>query len=123
MKVLIMDDDDIFCRFIQKTLSHLGYEVEIAYDGVKAIELYKTAKKYGHPFDIVIMDLTIPEGMDGKETIRRLLEFDPDAKAIVSSGYSNDPVMSHYREYGFKGVVAKPYIIEDLCKTIADALK
>jgi CheY-like chemotaxis protein len=95
-------------------LEVLGCEVEFAKDGAKTIELYKKAKESAQPFEAIIMDLTIPGGMGGKETIQELIKIDPETKAIVSSGYSNDPVMSDYRKYGFRGVVAKPYKIKEL---------
>jgi two-component system cell cycle sensor histidine kinase/response regulator CckA len=88
-------------------------------DGTEAIREYQEAIKSGIPFDAVIMDLTIPGGMGGKETIRRLREIDPKVKAIVSSGYSNDPVLAEYQAYGFLGRVEKPYRIQELEKTIA----
>ncbi len=72
----------------------------------------------GEPFDAVILDLTIPGGMGGKEAIKELLQIDPKIKAIVSSGYYNDPVMSNYKEYGFSGIVAKPYKIDELSETL-----
>jgi DNA-binding NarL/FixJ family response regulator len=76
--------------------------------------LYKQARQDDSPFDVVIMDLTIPGGMGGKEALSKLLEIDPSVKAIVSSGYANDPIMSNFEQYGFAGVVPKPYKIEDL---------
>lgn len=90
----------------------------MARDGFEAIELYKRARESGQPFDAVILDLTIPGGMGGKETIQNLLEIDPQVKAIVSSGYSNDPVMADFRKYGFHDVVAKPYRVEELKKVL-----
>jgi CheY-like chemotaxis protein len=95
-------------------LESFGYEVTNARDGNEAVKLYKEAKKSDDPFKIVIMDLTIPGGMGGKETIKILKEFDPEIKAIVSSGYSNDPVMSNFRDFGFCGVTAKPYRLKEL---------
>jgi CheY-like chemotaxis protein len=96
----------------------MGYEVELAADGAEGIELYKNARDSGRPFQAVIMDLTIPGGMGGEQAIRELVEIDPHAKVIVSSGYSNDPLMSNFREYGFSGVVQKPYTIEDLAAVL-----
>jgi PAS domain S-box-containing protein len=121
-RVLVMDDEEIIREVAGEMLSKIGYEVEYARDGAEAIEMYMRAKQNNTPFDAVIMDLTIPGGMGGKEAIERLKEIDPQVKAIVSSGYSNDPVMSEFRRYGFSGFVAKPYRIEDLNKTMHEVI-
>ena len=121
-KILVMDDDDIIRDVAGKMLTKLGYEVDFARDGSEAIELYKKSKNSGRPFDVVIIDLTIPGGMGGRETMQKLLEIDPHVKAIVSSGYSDDAVMSNYTNYNFKGVIAKPYRIEELSKTVRSVL-
>ncbi len=113
-KILLMDDEYSVRTTVCKMLRHLGYEVEIASNGDEAIALYEKAIKSGTRFDTVIMDLTIRGGMGGQETIQSLLRIDPRVKAIVSSGYFNDPIMSDYRKYGFYGVIPKPYEIEDL---------
>ncbi|RLB90540.1 MAG: hypothetical protein DRH50_12220 [Deltaproteobacteria bacterium] len=117
-RILVMDDEEIVRRVSGEMLKSFGYEVEFARDGTEAIEVYKNAKESGNAFDAVIMDLTIPGGMGGKEAIKKLLELDPDVKAIVSSGYSNDPVMADFRKYGFRAVVAKPYEIKELGEVI-----
>ena len=113
-KVLVMDDDDTVRLVVGRMLGQCGYEAEFAEDGEGAIELYKKAKESGAPFDAVIIDLIIPAGMGGKEAIKKLIEIDPAIRAIVSSGYSDDPVMSNFKEYGFKDAMAKPYEIADL---------
>ncbi|NKE73787.1 PAS domain S-box protein [Candidatus Manganitrophus noduliformans] len=117
-KVLIMDDDEAVREVAGEILRFLGYQVEYAKDGSEAIACYQEASSSGQPFDLVIMDLTIPGKMGGKEAMQRLLEIDPHVKAIVSSGYSNSPVMANYLKYGFKGVITKPYTIEQVSKTI-----
>ncbi len=117
-KVLLMDDEALINLATGKALADLGYDVEYATDGSEATEMYKSALKGGKPFDVVIMDLTIPGGMGGKETVEKLIEIDPEVKAIVSSGYSDDPVMSEFGDYGFKGVIAKPYEIKELAEAI-----
>jgi CheY-like chemotaxis protein len=117
-----MDDDELVREAAGEMISQLGYEVEYACDGHEAIEKYTEAMKEGAPFDAVMIDLTVPGGMGGKEAQKRLMEIDPLVRSIVSSGYSNDPVMSRFDEYGFKGVLTKPYNIEVLSKTIHGVL-
>lgn len=117
-RILIMDDEDVVSEVVSEMLKHMGYDVESCRDGSEAIEQYMQARKSGSPFDVVIMDLTVPGGMGGKETIEKLRGIDPDVKALVSSGYSNDPIMANCSEFGFQGVVVKPYKIKDLSETL-----
>jgi len=112
--ILVMDDEDYVRDLLGSILSGLGFHVDFAENGDQAIQKYQDAMHSGQPFHAVILDLTIPGGMGGKETIGHLLKIDPNIKAIVSSGYSNDPLMAHYKDYGFCGVVAKPYDINQL---------
>jgi CheY-like chemotaxis protein len=98
-------------------LEYLNFQVETATDGEEAIKKYKKALDE-EPFEVVIMDLTVPGGMGGKEAINKLKEIDPKVTAIVSSGYSMDPVMANYKEFGFKGVLAKPFKIEDIMRVL-----
>jgi PAS domain S-box-containing protein len=118
-KILVMDDEESIREVAIQMLSKIGYEVALANDGKQAIAMYEQAQKSGEPFDIVIMDLTIPGGMGGKEAIQMLKQLDPNVTALVSSGYSNDPIMSRFKDYGFQGVVKKPYRIQDM----SDALR
>jgi two-component system, cell cycle sensor histidine kinase and response regulator CckA len=113
-RVLVMDDEEPIRNVLGKMLSVLGYEFEFASNGVEAILLYAQAVASGAPFDAVILDLTIRGSMGGKKTIQKLLEIHPQCRAIVSSGYSHDVVLSDFQSYGFKGLVAKPYRLEDL---------
>jgi len=113
-KVLVMDDEEFILEISQALLASLGYEIYCAKNGEEAIELYEKSFKNNKKFDLVIMDLTIPGGMGGKETIWELRKIDKDVKAIVSSGYANDPVMSNFQNYGFNDVITKPYRIQDL---------
>jgi PAS domain S-box-containing protein len=122
-KILVMDDEEMIRNLCRSILTGFGYKAEMARDGAEAIALYKQAKAAGVPFDAVIMDLTVPGGMGGKEAIQRLQAIDPQIKAIVSSGYSDDPIMADYRRYGFSGVVAKPYDVNDLIATLNTVLQ
>jgi len=121
-RVLVMDDEEMLRNLAEKMLEKLGYAVETAKDGTDAIEFYKKKKDLGEPFDAVILDLTIKGGMGGEQTIQELLKIDPDVKAIVSSGYSNDPGVVHYTEHGFCGVVAKPYRIDEIRQKLEEIL-
>ncbi|MCX5999670.1 MAG: ATP-binding protein, partial [Chloroflexi bacterium] len=122
-RILVMDDEEMIRKMLARILTAAGYEVEAASDGAAAVEHYVKARESGQPFDAVILDLTVPGGMGGRETLRGLLEVDPNVKAVVSSGYSNDVIMSNYREYGFAAVVAKPYSIEALGATLEHVLR
>jgi CheY-like chemotaxis protein len=117
-----MDDEPSIRKLASILLKRLGYTVEVACDGLEAIQQYQTSRERGEPFDAVIMDLTVPNGMGGQEAIRQLKLLDPGIKAIVSSGYSNDPVMASYRDFGFSGVVPKPYNPQDLELALAELL-
>jgi len=113
-RILVMDDDEPLRKLAGRMLKRLGYEAVFARDGAEALETFQTERQAGRVFTAVILDLTIPGGMGGKETIKKLLEIAPDTRAIVSSGYSNDPIMAEFRQYGFKDIVAKPYSIDEL---------
>lgn len=107
--ILVMDDEEVIREIATSILTYLGYQATTCKDGAEAIAQYKAAKESGVSFSAVIMDLTIPGGMGGKEAAKQILAFDPKACLIVSSGYSNDPIMSDYGSYGFRGAIAKPY--------------
>ena len=117
-RILIMDDEELIRDAIGALLEHLGYDYSVAEDGRAAIALYDQALQEGRRYNVVILDLTVPGGMGGQETLAQLLEIDPTVKAIVSSGYFHDPIVANYRDYGFSGVVAKPYTIEDMSETL-----
>jgi signal transduction histidine kinase/ActR/RegA family two-component response regulator len=113
-KILVMEDEQMLRNLTGQMLNRLGYEAELVENGDEAIESYEEAMDSGEPFDAVILDLTVRGGMGGKNAIQKLKEMDPKIKAIVSSGYSDDPVMTDWRRYGFGGAVFKPYRKDDL---------
>jgi PAS domain S-box-containing protein len=121
-KVLVMDDEPMVGEVLGRMLRTLGYEVSWVKDGAKAIEFFTRAQDMDDPFATVILDLTVPGGMGGKEAMERLKKIDPQIKAIVSSGYSDDPVMADFRSYGFFDVIAKPYRITELDKVLKKVL-
>lgn len=122
-RVLVMDDEEILRDVAGEMLKSIGYEVVLTKDGAEAIMEYKKNKKAGKSFDAVILDLTVPGGMGGEETIKKLLETDPEIKAVVSSGYSSDPIMANFKKYGFIEVIAKPYNIAELSNTLSRVIK
>ena len=122
-KILFMDDEQDVINTATEMLTQLGYEVEIAKNGAEAIRLYRKTREEGDPFKVVILDLTVPGSMGGQEAVRRLKEIDPYVKAIISSGYSNDPIMSEYKKYGYSGVVTKPYEIKELSEVLYNVLR
>jgi two-component system cell cycle sensor histidine kinase/response regulator CckA len=117
-RILVMDDEEIIRKLLYSALTTAGYEVVLTSDGADTVEEYIRAKKTGRPFDVVILDITIPGGMGGKEAVKKLLDIDHDARVIVSSGYATDPIMSNFKEYGFSAVVPKPFDIIELERTI-----
>jgi CheY-like chemotaxis protein len=121
-RVLVMDDEEPVREALQAMLDELGYTAECAENGAEAVDLYRKRKEEGTPFAAVILDLTIPGGVGGKEAITALLKIDPDVKAVVSSGYSTDPVMANYLEYGFSAVLTKPYLLQDMSRVFQELL-
>lgn len=117
-RILVMDDNDDIRNTAKKLIEQLGYVVYVTKEGKETIETYQQNINNNTPFDVVILDLTIQGGMGGKETIQKLYEINPNIKAIVSSGYSNDPIMANYREYGFSDIISKPYTVEKLSETL-----
>lgn len=121
-KILIMDDEKIVRSAVERMLQKLGYKAETAENGEQAIRKYKEAMDSKEPIDIVILDLTVPDGMGGKKAMEELLKIDPNVKAIVSSGYSTDPIMANHKKHGFGAVVAKPFDLKELNQTIKKIL-
>lgn len=122
LKVLLMDDDSMVRNVAARIFAHLGCRYEIVDEGESALSVYRDAMEED-PFHVVIMDLTIPGGMGGREAVAALLEIDPSALVIVASGYSNDPVLSEYRSYGFSGYLVKPFTIEEMRRVIKELIK
>ncbi|MDP3696186.1 MAG: ATP-binding protein, partial [Desulfocapsaceae bacterium] len=113
-KIMVMDDEEMVRDIAKAILVMLGHDVILAANGDEAVELYKKECDSGKPFDIIIMDLTIPGGMGGESAVQEILAINPEAKVIVSSGYSNDPVMAHYQDYGFSAAIVKPFEVQDI---------
>lgn len=117
-KILVMEDERVVRNLLAEILKHCGYSATLTLDGVSAVEAYTIALEDGDAYDAVIMDRTIPGGMGGKEAVMHILEIDPKAKVIASSGYSNNPAMANYREFGFVGILPKPYKTTQLSKIL-----
>jgi len=117
-RILVIDDEQAVRRSAGKILNRLGYEVKLAEDGAEGIRVYEKAIEEERPFDVVIMDLTIPGGLGGQNTMEKLKRIDPGAKVIASSGYSDDPVLSKFQDFGFSEALAKPYKADDLVEVI-----
>jgi len=122
-RVLLVDDEEMIRDVTSRILKHMGIdEVLIASDGREALRIYAQARDEGRAIDAVIMDLTVPGGMGGREAMQEMLKIDPDIRGIVSSGYASDPILSDYRKYGFKGMLIKPYKIQELDKVLSEVL-
>ncbi|HJV66064.1 MAG TPA: response regulator [Geomonas sp.] len=125
--VLVMDDDEMVRFVAGETLKRYGFAVEFANDGSEAVKLYRAHRDAGTPFAAVILDLNIPGGMGGAETMKQLLEIDPSARGYVSSGRTDDPIMMNYQSYGFSGTIEKPYfylnkeLMENFSKSLLGA--
>ena len=118
-RILVMDDEVLVSRVIKMMLNHLGFEAVLVADGKDAVEAYRKALEEEDPFAVVLLDLLVPGGMGGRETMQELLKIDPDVKAIITSGYYDDPVMMDYQKYGFYGTIRKPYELTQLTKALA----
>lgn len=113
-----MDDEHSIRRMVEDALTQFGYHVVSVPDGQSAIDMVSTALADGRKFEVVILDLTIPGAMGGVKAIQHLRALDPHIKAIVTSGYSDDPIMCNFQEHGFQGILVKPYKIVDLAKIL-----
>ena len=122
-RVLIVDDEEAIRTLVEFTLTHLGYKVCSAATALEGVELYRQKLQAGERFDCVILDLTLPGGMGGRDALKLLLEIDPSVNAIVSSGYAMDATMSHYQDFGFRGVISKPYEAAELGRTVREVIE
>ncbi|PMP70518.1 response regulator [Thermodesulfovibrio sp. 3462-1] len=113
-KALVIDDNDLVRETLKAMLEFLGFEVAVSENGEEALEKFKSSEK---AFDVVFVDLVMP-GISGKTLLQKLIEIDPQVKAIISSGYSNDPAIADYEKLGFKGILNKPYTIDELKETL-----
>ena len=113
-RILVMDDEKHILNITRKMLERFGHCVDITLDGEDAVHRYKAALENGHPFHLVIMDLTIPGGMGGREASEAILAMDPHARILISSGYGNDPLMTDFAAFGLKGIIPKPFRVPEL---------
>lgn len=121
-RILVMDDEEMIIRLANLILTRLGYEADFARHGDEALKLYTKAMASGNPFDAVILDLTVRGGMGGEETMQKLLEMDPNVCGIVSSGYSDSPVLTDHEKYGFRGVIVKPYSLFEMGNKLSQVI-
>ncbi|QTA81364.1 Two component system response regulator/histidine kinase, PAS domain-containing [Desulfonema limicola] len=121
-RILVMDDEEMIRDIVSQMVEYLGYSIVSSAEGRQAVDIYKQAIESGTPFDAVILDLTIPGGLGGKETLKKLLDLDPDVRAIVSSGYSSNEVIANFKQEGFKGRITKPYQIKELENVLKEVL-
>jgi len=122
-RVMVMDDDEMVLRITDNILGHMGYDVVLASNGEEAIERYRESFEGEDPIDVIIMDLTIPGGMGGKEAVIKILEINDKAKVVVASGYSNDQIIANFKDYGFQGALVKPFDLHDIGRVLDEILE
>lgn len=108
-RVLIMDDSRMAIKSLSKLLRNLEFEIDTSEDGAEAVECYTAAYLRGHPYELVIFDLQVPGGMGGEQALQKIMEIDPEVKAIVQSGDRFNPIVVNFRQHGFRAAIAKPY--------------
>jgi CheY-like chemotaxis protein len=121
-RILVVDDEEIVLKIAEKLLLYMGYEVNTTQTGEEAVWLYRQAMESRNPFDTVILDLAMDSGMGGTKVMEDLLAIDPDVKAIISSGYLHDPVIMNFENYGFMGILTKPYDPKELDNKLQDLI-
>lgn len=117
-----MDDEMMVGEIACQMLDYLGYSATHVLDGAEAVVEYARQIEAESPYDAVLMDLTIPGGMGGKEAVIKILELDKDARVFVSSGHSSDPIMTNFKDYGFVGAIAKPFDLAAIESMLAQLL-
>ncbi len=122
-KVLVLDDEELILELVEDIFHVLDLDVETVLDGRQAVEIFGKAKEKGEPFDLVLLDMTLPGELDGAAALREMRKIDPEIKAVVSSGYSADDIVSNASKYGFDAAVPKPYSISVLRETINKLLE
>ena len=122
-RVLVMDDEAVLRRLVQAILRHAGHEVEAVGDGAEAVKRYSDAREEGRPFDVVILDLSVPGGVDGKETLKQLRALDPKVRAMFSTGHPPDVLAADPASLGVSRVLLKPYRPEELVEAVAAMLR
>ena len=122
-RILVMDDELSLLELMSRMLGSQGYEVEVTTDGKSAVTRYRQALEAGCPFDLVILDLTVPEGMGGYDAFQAMHALNPGVKVIVSTGYSHEPVVLNFRSYGIAGVAPKPYKVRELLGAVETVLR
>jgi PAS domain S-box-containing protein len=122
-RILVMDDEEAIREMLANMLTELNYSAETCSEGTQALKLYRQAAEQNKPFDLVILDLTIPGGIGGKETAQNILALDPEARIVISSGYTEDQLMADHAHYGLAGIVAKPYSLHTLESLLARVLE
>ena len=122
VRVLVMDDEQLIRKQAGLLLRNRGFTVFLAEHGAEALEIHRRERERGHPLDVLFLDLTVPGGMGGQETVAKIRHVDPDVKTVVCSGYSMNPIMSDHRAYGFDGVLQKPFTLDELVKTLQELL-
>ena len=122
-RILVVDDEEAIRDLLSTMLTRIGYEVDCVRDGAEAIDVYQNAQAEGRPYTAVILDITIPGGMGGLEALAPLRAIDPQAKVLISSGYANNPVMANFQQYGFNGVIAKPYTVQRIHDVLQDVIR
>jgi len=116
-----MDDEPMIREIARELLEHLGHAVDTVPHGDEAVAAYNDRMQTGRPYDLVILDVTVPGGMGGKETLVALKQLDPDVVAVVSSGYSHDPLLAEFREHGFRARLEKPFRLQDVKRVVSQA--